>query len=74
MKYLILIIALFLSITSFAQGRYSVTGMVVDENSRPLKSATVFISGSQKITMTNDSGSLNYPECSRDILLFPSRC
>ncbi|TSJ44143.1 carboxypeptidase-like regulatory domain-containing protein [Mucilaginibacter corticis] len=56
MRYLLFIVAVFLGSKSFAQSGYSVSGSVVDENNRPLNNATVFMSGSQKITITNDSG------------------
>jgi hypothetical protein len=39
-----------------AQGVYNISGKVVDNAGQPLKSATVFISGSEKITMTDDNG------------------
>lgn len=39
-----------------AQGHYNVMGTVTDEKGQLLTSATVFISGSEKITMTNERG------------------
>jgi hypothetical protein len=38
------------------QGQYKLSGKITDEKGEPIKSATVFISGSTKITMTNDLG------------------
>ncbi|MDB5158604.1 MAG: hypothetical protein JWR50_3311 [Mucilaginibacter sp.] len=60
MKYLLFIIAIFLSVNSFAQGSYSISGTVVDENNKPLKSATVFISGTEKMTLADDKGKFEF--------------
>jgi hypothetical protein len=43
-------------INAAAQGHYNVMGTVADEKGQLLTSATVFISGSEKITMTNERG------------------
>lgn len=55
-RSLLLLIAFFTSVNALAQGHYKVTGVVLDDKGNPAKSATVFISGSEKITMTNDNG------------------
>jgi hypothetical protein len=55
-RYLLLVVALFISSKALAQGHYTVMGIVLDDKGNPAKSATVFISGSEKITMTNDNG------------------
>jgi hypothetical protein len=39
-----------------ARAQSNVTGTVTDENGRPLKSATVFIGGSERVTPTDDNG------------------
>lgn len=54
--YLLLFFTLIVSNKLLAQGYYTVSGIVLDDNGSPAKSATVFISGSEKITMTNDNG------------------
>jgi hypothetical protein len=53
---LILVFFFFISVHSYGQGGYKLSGKITDEKGEPVKSATVFISGSTKITMTNDSG------------------
>jgi hypothetical protein len=50
------ILFFFIGANALAQGHYSVFGIIKDEKGQPLKSATVFISGSEKITMTDDGG------------------
>jgi hypothetical protein len=47
---------LLLNVNLFAQGHYNVIGTVTDEKGQLLTSATVFISGSEKITITNERG------------------
>lgn len=47
---------LFTSVTGFGQGSFSILGQVSDEKGVAVKGATVFISGSQIITTTNDEG------------------
>ncbi|MFD2873518.1 carboxypeptidase-like regulatory domain-containing protein [Mucilaginibacter ximonensis] len=47
-------------LTASAQDDFSISGKVTDENNTPLKSATVFISGSQKITICDDQGSFRF--------------
>jgi hypothetical protein len=54
--YLVLFLTLSISNQLLAQGHYTVSGTVSDEKGQPVKSATVFISGTEKITMTDDAG------------------
>ncbi|HWZ36613.1 MAG TPA: carboxypeptidase-like regulatory domain-containing protein [Mucilaginibacter sp.] len=54
--YLILCFLLFTTIAASAQSNFAITGKVTDEHGAPLKSATVFLSGSQKITACDDEG------------------
>ncbi len=54
--YLLAVFTLLLSLNAAAQGHYNVMGVVADEKGQPLSSATVFISGSEKIMMTNERG------------------
>jgi len=52
-----------LSLTStrvFAQARYNVAGIVTNEKGEPLKSATVFIGGSERVTATDEDGRFNF--------------
>jgi hypothetical protein len=58
--YHLLIIITCVSNSAFAQGHYTVSGTVADEKGQPIKSATVFISGSEKITATNDEGRFEF--------------
>jgi len=53
----------FLLLTRFAasaQNVYTIAGRVTDESGSPLKSATVFISGSQKITACDGEGNFRF--------------
>jgi hypothetical protein len=54
--FYLLLFTLFISNKILAQGHYGVSGIVADEKGQPVKSATVFISGTEKITMTDDAG------------------
>jgi hypothetical protein len=54
--HLFFIIILFTATGALAQGHYTISGIVTSEKGEPLKSATVFISGTQKMTATNDEG------------------
>ncbi|MDB5003597.1 MAG: hypothetical protein JWQ34_1822 [Mucilaginibacter sp.] len=53
---LLFVIPFFINTAAMAQGRYNISGTIADEKGQPIKSATVFISGSQKITITDDEG------------------
>jgi hypothetical protein len=58
--YLLFIIVTCVCSAANAQGHYTVSGIVIDEKGQPVKSATVFISGSEKITITNDEGRFEF--------------
>jgi hypothetical protein len=53
---LFFILIIFTNTTAGAHIGLSITGTVFDKSNHPLKDATVFISGSEKITTTNDQG------------------
>lgn len=53
---LFFIFILFAHTSALAQGSFSISGTVFDENNKPAKDAKVFISGSEKITTTNSEG------------------
>jgi hypothetical protein len=61
-KWLLIILFLFRCADGYAQGDYSISGKITDEKGLPLKSATVFIAGSEKITMTDDYGGFILPK------------
>ncbi|WP_429381430.1 carboxypeptidase regulatory-like domain-containing protein [Mucilaginibacter sp. UYCu711] len=44
----------------FAQARYDVSGTVINEKGEPLKSATVFIGGSERVMPTDDNGHFKF--------------
>ncbi len=44
------------SFGALAQDKYTITGLVTDHSGQPVKSATVFISGSEKMTITDADG------------------
>lgn len=53
---LLFIAFLFINTVASAQGFYSISGAVTDSLGRPQKSATVFLSGTKRITSSNDKG------------------
>jgi hypothetical protein len=57
---LFFILLLFANTSIWAQGNFSISGTVFDENKTPVKGATVFISGSEKITATNEAGGFTF--------------
>jgi hypothetical protein len=59
---LLFIFTLLINFNAFAQNRYSVSGIVTDESGAIQKGATVFISGSKKITSTDDNGRFEFTE------------
>lgn len=63
-KLLLLAILSFISAGVFAQAQYEVSGTVTNENGEPLKSATVFIGGSEKIMATTDDGRFRFTRIS----------
>jgi hypothetical protein len=61
MKNIFTILAfIFLQLNSYGQGTYTVSGTVKSAAGEKIKSATVFIAGSQKITMTNAEGEYKF--------------
>lgn len=59
-KSLLFIFSLIISINAAAQNQFALSGTVTDENNAFVKGATVFISGSQKITATDDKGRFTF--------------
>ncbi len=57
---LLFIFILLVNIKVFAQSHYTVAGIVTDESGVIQKGATVFISGSKKITTTDDAGQFEF--------------
>ncbi len=51
---------LFSSIIVAAQSNQNIIGIVVDERGQPVKSVTVFISGTQQLTITEDDGHFQF--------------
>jgi hypothetical protein len=63
-----LLACLLLSIAStgvFAQAPSNVSGTVVNEKGEPLKSATVFIGGSERVTLADENGRFNFNNVSQ---------
>lgn len=58
------LIIIFLSIASeaLAQGNFNISGVVNDEKGIPIKGATVFISGTLRITASDDNGKFIFSE------------
>lgn len=55
-KLLLTVICIGISFFAHAQSHLSISGTVVDEKEKIVKGATVFISGTQQITATDDKG------------------
>ncbi|MES2807936.1 MAG: carboxypeptidase regulatory-like domain-containing protein [Bacteroidota bacterium] len=55
-QLLLFVVLLSLSTVAFAQDDYTVSGVVTNEKGEPVKSATVFIGGSQRVTPTDEGG------------------
>ncbi|MCC8424264.1 carboxypeptidase-like regulatory domain-containing protein [Mucilaginibacter sp. UR6-11] len=53
---LLLVFIAFLNVCATAQGHYNVMGTIADSKGKPVNGATVFMSGSEKITATNTAG------------------
>jgi len=60
LRQFVLIFLLLTGCRIAAQAQYSISGTVLDEKGEPAKSATVFISGTQKITATNEEGKFSF--------------
>lgn len=56
----VFVLFLLTGLCTLAQAQYSISGTVVDEKGEPAKSATVFISGTKKITATNGEGKFTF--------------
>jgi hypothetical protein len=56
----LIILTLFISARLFAQDAYTLSGVVIDAKSAPIKGATVFISGSKMITATDNEGRFTF--------------
>jgi hypothetical protein len=59
-KHLLALAILLISVSTYGEGDVCVTGIVIDETSQPVKGATVFISGSERITATNEGGRFTF--------------
>ncbi|MGF7081064.1 carboxypeptidase regulatory-like domain-containing protein [Mucilaginibacter sp. UYCu711] len=59
-KFLFVIILSFAYTGAFAQAQYDVSGTVTNEKGEPLKGATIFISGSERIMSTTDDGRFRF--------------
>jgi hypothetical protein len=59
-KWLFVIILFFAATGVFAQAQYDVSGTVTNEKGEPLKGATVFISGSELVTPTDEDGRFKF--------------
>lgn len=53
-------LVVFISTNLLAQETYTISGIVTDEQHKPIQNATVFISGSQKITETDETGRFSF--------------
>ncbi|WP_217451929.1 carboxypeptidase-like regulatory domain-containing protein [Mucilaginibacter humi] len=72
-----LLLLIFLSAAStgiFAQARYDVSGTVTNEKGEPLKSATVFIGGSERVMPTDDNGRFKFTNVAQGTFRFLCRC
>lgn len=57
---LLFVLLLFINFSLFAQDTYTLSGVVINEKSAPIKGATVFISGSKMITATDNEGRFTF--------------
>jgi hypothetical protein len=57
---LLFILLIFTGTDLLAQGTYTISGTVTNEEGNPVQGATVFISGAQKITATNAAGEFTF--------------
>ncbi|TCD11145.1 carboxypeptidase-like regulatory domain-containing protein [Pedobacter frigidisoli] len=57
---LLFILMLFASTNLISQEAYTISGIVEDEQHKPIQNATVFISGSQKVTKTSETGQFTF--------------
>jgi hypothetical protein len=61
-KLLFFVILSTLSTGVFAQAKYTVSGIVTNEKGEPLKSATVFIGGSERVMPADDNGRFKFAD------------
>ncbi|MGF7082990.1 carboxypeptidase regulatory-like domain-containing protein [Mucilaginibacter sp. UYCu711] len=59
-KFCFFTILFFSSVRVLAQAQYDVSGTVVNEKGEPLKSATVFIGGSERVMPTDENGRFRF--------------
>ncbi|MDB5158603.1 MAG: hypothetical protein JWR50_3310, partial [Mucilaginibacter sp.] len=59
-QLLCFIFLLFASTGAFAQAGYTVSGVVINEKGEPVKAATVFIGGSERVMPTDENGVFNF--------------
>jgi sRNA-binding carbon storage regulator CsrA len=59
-KLLFLVVLSVAATGVFAQARFDVSGLVTNDKGEPLKSATVFISGSNRVTPTDENGRFKF--------------
>ncbi|MET4084139.1 hypothetical protein ABIB40_004113 [Pedobacter sp. UYP30] len=57
---LLFILTVFISANALAQEAYTISGIVINKKQEPIKNATVFISGSKKITATDANGRFTF--------------
>jgi len=69
-KRLCFIVLLMVSVSVQAQNDKKVSGIVTDENNKPLQGLTVFIKGTKKATVTNSDGSYTITAGKGSILIF----
>jgi hypothetical protein len=61
-KLLFFVILSTVSAQIFAQAKYNVSGIVTNEKGEPLKSATVFIGGSERVMPADDNGRFKFAD------------
>ncbi len=60
MKYLIVVLLIFTGFYVKAQQTYAINGTVSDESGKAIARATIFITGSKLVTITNDAGKFSF--------------
>src|SRR5689334_11626963 len=63
------ILSLFFLLISFGLSAQTVTGTVLDEQSKPVDGATVTVKGTNKATTTNSSGNFSINALGSDVLV-----
>jgi hypothetical protein len=59
-KLLVFVVLSVVSAGVFAQDPNNISGIVINEKGEPLKSATVFIGGSERVTLADENGHFNF--------------